>query len=311
MGDDNSFIDALALECAIPVKLIYDSLPLFVYSQNCKYFDILNKRPVFNLFNLIGINYKYTSYGFYVMRNINPYKALRSKVKIISINSQLPEIGLANFEEIYTVVYQTSSGVQLSLEIKYPQLLSGDTNIEDNRIYYNTDSVLLKLINFQNLSLIDFYQFHQKHLWIDLRNNMGGEVKQFLTFLSFFYPSDGFNLYLKKQNQLFQIHKNNDGGSYINPKQITLLVNSNTASAAEMLALKLKTDFASKIIGNKTEGKWIINSTKDYNGYFIKFPEYLFIPCENTDLIISEGIAPDVYVSDPNIDKFLKQKFAI
>ena len=130
---------------------------------------------------------------------------------------------------------------------------------------------------------------------VDLRNNPGGLLDESIKIADRLI-GDGLITYTednKGKKEEFKAHK---GHSDIN---LVLLINENTASAAEVLAAAIK-DHGGTLVGVKSYGKGIIQETimyKDNTALSVTTKQY-FSP--KGDVIHKKGIEPTVEVSLPS-----------
>lgn len=281
---------------------LIESLPKFVYSRNCKYFDILNSEPAFNIFNLLGIKYRFYNNECYI---ISGFKNINNTVKVIDINGMNSSKGLANRSDKYKIKIKDNKGYIKTINLKYPNIITKSRKNEYQII--NDNELYIHLYDFENLDLISVTNFDNKKIWLDLRNNQGGRVHNLIKILELFYNHGDVLLYLQKQDSFFKITSKLK--ICYKPLHIYLLVNKETASAAEMLAMKLSEFDNVTIIGAQTEGKWVLNSVKRINNYYIRFPEYEFISKSGSHLKLGCGIEPDYHISDKVINKMIIDKF--
>lgn len=127
---------------------------------------------------------------------------------------------------------------------------------------------------------------------IDLRNNGGGLVNEALE-ISETMTEKGKNLLITKNSKdKEEIQKSKQDPVITIP--VTVLINKNSASASEILAGILKDDCNSKIVGEKSYGKGVIQTVyqfTDGTGIKITTEEY-FTP--NHNQINKLGITPDI-----------------
>lgn len=130
---------------------------------------------------------------------------------------------------------------------------------------------------------------------VDLRNNSGGVTSEALTAVSNF---------IEKDKPLLQVSNKRTGEyTYFNPRygerqELVVLINENTASAAEIFAAAIKDHKAGTLMGVKTYGKGTMQNTLslgDFGGIKLTVSEF-FTP--NGDIIDKVGISPDEYVAN-------------
>ena len=137
-----------------------------------------------------------------------------------------------------------------------------------------------------------------KSLIIDLRNNGGGMVDVATEMADFMLDKDKIILKTVDNKENEEITKSQKDA--IIDMHIVVLVNSNTASSAEILTAALKDNGRAKVVGTKTYGKGIIQSVlslRDGSGIKITTASY-YTP--NGDKIHEVGITPDEVVELPD-----------
>ena len=144
-------------------------------------------------------------------------------------------------------------------------------------------------------------------LIIDLRDNTGGLLSQAES-LSDLFVEKGKNIYqIKDKNGYITPYKAQEG-VYRKFKKIVVLVNGNSASASEVLALALKESANATIVGVKTFGKGTVQQTKMLDsGAMVKYTSsYWLSPNGNSINLV--GIVPDVEETtvEKQIDTALK-----
>ncbi len=130
-------------------------------------------------------------------------------------------------------------------------------------------------------------------LVIDLRDNPGGLVDVSVDMLDYTLP-DGLYTYTADKNGDGQKMGGNDGHEINVP--IVLLVNDNTASAAEIFAGAMRDYNKATLLGTKTFGKGIVQLVFPLgDGTGLKLTSMHYYTPDGTDLH-GEGLAPDVEV---------------
>jgi len=132
-------------------------------------------------------------------------------------------------------------------------------------------------------------------LIIDMRDNTGGYLDA---------ASEVASLFLEKGKRIYSLdYKNeithyNDKSSESKNYKVAIIINENTASAAEILAAALKESYGATIVGEKSFGKGKVQQTVDLStGSMIKYTSaYWLTP--NGNCIDKKGIIPDYQVSN-------------
>ena len=172
------------------------------------------------------------------------------------------------------------------------------------------DVAYIRIINFSSATGQEFTdvlnQYKPKGIKkyiIDLRNNSGGVTSEALTAVSNF---------IEKDKPLLKVSNKRTGDyTYYNPRKgekqkMVVLINENTASAAEIFASAIKDNDAGVLMGVKTYGKGTMQNTLglgEYGGIKLTVSEF-FTP--NGDKINKVGISPDEYVA--NIERLAKKE---
>ena len=129
-------------------------------------------------------------------------------------------------------------------------------------------------------AFIDLKKQGAKKLVFDLRNNGGGSVSEAVSIVNMFLPKDKVVLTMKGKLQ----RANNEYKTTVEPidtlMPIVVLVSGNTASAAEILSGSLQDYDRAIILGTRTYGKGLVQTTMDlpYNGQMKLTTSKYYIP---------------------------------
>jgi len=134
-----------------------------------------------------------------------------------------------------------------------------------------------------------------KGLILDLRDNPGGELKAAVEVSKFFIPK-GPIVYID-----FRVGRDetfySDGNALRLP--LVVLINDNSASAAEILAGAVKDTRMGTLVGTKTFGKGVVQTVFPLdNGAALKLTTARYLTPSKND-INEKGILPDVVVQQP------------
>ena len=130
-----------------------------------------------------------------------------------------------------------------------------------------------------------------KGIIIDLRNNYGGILANAIQMADYIISDEKIVSIESRGNSKFQIYA--DEGGYFSQKPIILLVNKNTASAAEILAGALHSSAGAIMLGENTYGKNSIQQVipmSNNSGMMITSDKYIL---PNGEDIHNVGIKPD------------------
>lgn len=133
---------------------------------------------------------------------------------------------------------------------------------------------------------------------VDLRDNPGGQLECIQAILNYFLPKDKLLLYSEtKDGEQEKYYTENDG--LITDMPLCVLVNENSASASEVFAGVVKCYDRGKLVGTKTFGKGIMQSTfglSDGTAIKLTIGKY-YLPDDSN--IHGIGIEPDYEVKFP------------
>jgi carboxyl-terminal processing protease len=150
---------------------------------------------------------------------------------------------------------------------------------------------------------------------IDLRGNPGGYVDQAITLASQFIPSGTLAYQEDATGKQVEITATSGGLATDPSVKVVVLVDKNTASAAEILAGALQARGRAKLVGEKTYGKGVVQAwlplPNDQGGIHLTIARWL---TPNKVWIQGKGLTPDVAVSsdgaragtDPVLDAALQ-----
>lgn len=228
---------------------------------------------------------------------------------LIAVDGQSVE-GLSSDEIKQRVIGEVGTNVKITI-IRDGQTIDIDvTRGEvDNSVYCLTqdDHILLNIYSFgestakECVSYLDQYEDFQKII-IDIRDNTGGYQTAVSELCGLFIGNN--EVYLKQidsyGNEVEALTKCSK--TYNNFEKIVILVNENTASAAEVFAICLKEKLDNvTIVGTTTYGKGVIQSTHYLaNGGALKFTSFLWTSPSGVS-INDVGIVPDVEVKMDDI----------
>lgn len=147
---------------------------------------------------------------------------------------------------------------------------------------------------------LDKFDKNITSLIVDLRDNSGGYLST---------ADEISNIFIEKGKNIYQI-KDREGKItvykatneiYRKFDKISVLINENSASASEILALALKESAGAKIVGTKSFGKGSVQETEILDsGAMVKYTVAYWLSA-NGNSINEVGITPDII--EENVDK--------
>ncbi len=142
-------------------------------------------------------------------------------------------------------------------------------------------------------ALIDLESQSMKSLIIDVRDNAGGYLVAASGVANLFLEK-GKTIYSLQSNDILQIYK--DETEEKRDYKILVLINKNSASAAEILAASLKESYGATLLGEKSYGKGKVQQTKELSdGRMVKYTTAKWLT--PTGVCIDQlGLEPDIAV---------------
>ena len=199
-------------------------------------------------------------------------------------------------KDSYEVTYERD-GEEHTLKInkKRVQIDSVSSKTYDNVGYLKIDTFSNMTYSqvkseLNNLSNVD-------SLVIDLRDNTGGYLQSAYNIADLFLEKDKVIYQLKDRTGSVKSYKAQED-VYRKYNKIVVIVNTNTASASEVLTLALKENLNATVVGATTYGKGTVQDTKILSsGAMVKYTSaYWLSPKGN--LIDGIGIKPDIAVEN-------------
>lgn len=132
---------------------------------------------------------------------------------------------------------------------------------------------------------------------LDLRGNPGGLLQEAVLGAGIFLPEDEVVVSTKSRTQGDSVHKT--GGGRISDLPLVVLIDRNTASAAEILTSALHDDGGATVVGTRSYGKGVFQEEKNLaNGGALKLTVGEYFTPDGVNLARSKGIHPEIRVSD-------------
>ena len=132
---------------------------------------------------------------------------------------------------------------------------------------------------------------------LDLRGNPGGLLDEAVQSASLFLPEDEVVVSTESRTQGSSVHKT--VGGTLPKRPIVVLIDRNTASAAEILTAALADDAGAPVVGTRSYGKGVFQEEKSLsNGGALKLTVGEYFTPKGVNLARSHGIHPDVKASN-------------
>lgn len=202
-------------------------------------------------------------------------------------------------KEEFTITYSRDEK-ENTVTIKRGYVFINSVNSkEDNEIGIITIDTFSATIPDQVRDAVNGFSDKVTSVIIDLRDNTGG------------YLSSAYNtadLFIEKGKVVYQLKDKNNNISKYEAKtgvlrrfdKIVVLINGNSASASEILAIALKESANAIIVGETSYGKGTVQETEQLSsGSMVKYTSSYWLS-PNGNSINKLGIKPDVEVKDSN-----------
>ncbi len=220
-------------------------------------------------------------------------------------------------DPVVLVIYQDGNEMEVSVEKSTISINSVSHEMKENNIGYISISQFIDNTDEQFLEAVqDLEKQGMKGLILDLRDNGGGLLNACVNLVSQIIPQGDLIVYTQDKNGNRQDYNSNEYGTLDLP--IVVLVNSNTASASEILTGCLKDYGLATVLGTKTYGKGIVQSILPLSdGSAVKLTVSAYYTPNGTN-IHKKGIEPDIEMKitdeewkeardDPSKDRQIKK----
>lgn len=282
------------------------------YLENSEYNSIMEELAA--TYNGIGITIENNK--IIAITDNSPAEQVGLEINDLIIRINNEDVSAKNSNEIKDIIKNSSSKIIIDiirngLELTFNVEKSNLVNIAINyKKLENTNIGYLKIGKFSenldkqvNEALNNLEKQGINSLIIDVRDNVGGYLSA---------AEDTASLFLNSGKIIYSLETSNNTIVYKDETKekkdytIVVLINNNSASAAEILAAALKESYGATLVGNKTFGKGkvqqIIGDSAKYT-----FAKWL---TPNGNCIDSIGISPDYNVSNypgDNVDHQLNK----
>lgn len=296
-------------------ELIQNAINGMLSSLSEEYTTYLDKDKSISMHQTLNSTYK--GIGIYikddiVVKVIEKSPADKAGVKegdkLLKINSILVENGTT--KELVEIINKSKkelnidvdrNGEIISFNLKAEEITIPSVIYEekDNGIGYLKIKVFSKNLNEEVkevLKAIDESKIEK--LIIDVRGNMGGYLTQAYNTSMLFLKKDSIIYYLESKDGI-KAYKDIDDNE--KNYKIAILINKETASAAEIFVSAMKDSYGVYLVGNNSYGKGKVQHThKLTNGTSIKYTSYRWLR-KDKSCIEGVGIAPDVNIDNSYI----------
>lgn len=245
----------------------------------------------------------------HVIKDSPAYNAgIQSDDLIIAINDV--DVSLSSGEEISNLLKENQKNIKISVK-RGEEILSFEnisfSKLDVPRVEYkiidNTNIGYMQILLFSNSvseqaenALEELRSKNIDGLIIDLRNNTGGFLEEAYKTSELFLEKGKIIYSLKDKDNNIKSFKDKTTEKYNN--SIIILINEQTASAAEILTLALKESGNAIIVGTTSYGKGKVQHTYSLSsGELIKYTSSYWLSPNGT-CIDEKGIKPDYNIEN-------------
>ena len=259
----------------------------------------------------IGVQYSTATQDYIILRVFKDSPAEKAGLRVGDIIRKVDGVAVEDIEDISAAVKgEAGSRVMISVqrgkELLDLECLRGDVNSSANG-YIDGDVGVLEILTVADNTasvvgdiLADFEEQGIKKILIDLRDNGGGYLTSVVDIASYFLPQGSIVLQEQDKEKNVVVDRTNSNIQPYEYDQIEVLINQDTASAAEVLAIALKETLNATIIGNVSYGKGTIQTTIPFSdGSMLKYTKAIWLS-PNGNSINNVGITPDILVETAN-----------
>jgi len=258
----------------------------------------------------IGVSY-FDNNGTYIVERVfidSPAdKAGVESGDIISIvdGVNVQGIGSDNLVDLVRGEENTTVGIDFirSGEVVHLDIPRGQINNTAFGVMLDQDTAFLEIYQFGSSTSTEVERYlkvfkdnNAKNILIDMRDNGGGYLTALEEIGSLFIPKDEILIQQDTLNGERLVSKST-GNVVMTFDQIVILVNENTASAAEVLTAALSEDIGATVVGVTTYGKGTVQQQQPFSdGAALKYTVAQWLT-PHGETIHKIGITPDVVVT--------------
>ena len=225
-----------------------------------------------------------------------------------------PDLHRKDFELVEFFLYEALKSFD-KYSRYYPVLDIGQEHVMPQSYHasmYDNGILYIRLGTINKQMTKDFNKTMEKYqdlkgIILDLRGNKGGYLKYALQIADMFID-DGVMIYTTgRQKGKRQIYRATEGSLYAQ-SPIVVLVNGETASSAEVIALILSEKQRALLVGSQTYGKGTVqNLYKLANGAHLALTTEQFFSAKNTSIEETSGLRPDVCTASGENEETIKK----
>ena len=266
----------------------------------------------------IGVSIKYEDDNYKISSIVSDGPADKSGLKVDDIILEVDDIDCSNktssdLEELLRGKINSTAKIKINRDGKEITFYIKRESIEIQNVETKVYDDTIGYISINVFSSNCFDQFSKalkelekekiESLIIDVRNNPGGHLVQAKKILELFFEKDTILYQTEKDNKITKVKSDTkETRSY----SVIVLINSSTASAAEVLAISFKENYKNiTIIGETSYGKGTVQKSQTLNtGTSIKYTVEKWLTPKGED-INGIGVIPDIEIQKTREDNQL------
>ena len=259
----------------------------------------------------IGVQYSTATDDYIILRVFEDSPAEKAGIQVGDIIRSVNGDKVEDIEDIASVVKGKEGthvimGIQRGSELLAIDCTRGAVNTSANGYIVDNVGVLEILSIAENTAdvvgniLNDFKENNVKDIIIDLRGNGGGYLTTIVDIGSYFLPAGSTVLMEESKDGTRLEYKTTKSIEQHTFNKIEILIDGNTASAAEVLTIAMSEllDYV-VVIGDQSYGKGTIQTTLPFtDGSMIKYTKAIWLSPKGNS-INGVGITPDILVETP------------
>ena len=259
----------------------------------------------------IGVQYSTATDDYIILRVFKDSPAQKAGIQVGDIIRSVNGVKIEDIEDISSVVKgkegtRVIMGIQRGGELLAIECIRGAVNTSANGYIVDNVGVLEILSIAENTAdvvgdiLDNFKKNNVKDIIIDLRGNGGGYLTTIVDIGSYFLPKGSIVLMEENKDGTRIEYKTTKSIDQHTFNKIEILIDGNTASAAEVLTIAMSELLDNVVvIGDKSYGKGTIQTTLPFtDGSMIKYTKAIWLSPKGNS-INGVGITPDILVETP------------
>ena len=251
----------------------------------------VTKNPDNNYTEILSVNKGDPAYNAGILAGDFIVQVNGQDTSAMTLTEVVTEIKTSD-DPVVLLIYRDGKEMEISVEKSTISINSVSYEMRENHVGYIAVSQFIDNTDEQFRDALNQLESQgMKGLILDLRDNGGGLLSACVNMVSQIIPEDDLIVYTQDKDNNRQDYNSNSAETFDCP--IVILVNSNTASASEIMTGCLKDYGLATVVGSKTYGKGIVQSILPLNdGSAVKLTVSAYYTPKGLN-IHKKGIEPD------------------